>query len=418
MALTIVPSCDRDAAERAATRPLEDRRVTVVGAGVGGIAAAVLCARAGARVTLLDRSAGHGGVDTGLLLQPNGLAVLYGLGLRERLARHGRRVSHLRVANAKDRTLLDAAVPHFADGLDHALVVRRSELVAALMDLAAGEPRLERHLDADVAEAAPDGSLTYNTPHGATATTSDLIVAADGLHSRVRRNSGIPATIGRTWWYARGFGPPMPHLTAMTEYWTKLGIFGVAPLDRETYFYAATHAGPIADTLRERDLGRFRSTWVDALPLAEPILSRLSRLEDMLIRQAVSIDCPRWSTGRIVLLGDAAHAMPPNLGQGANSALVDATVLTWELTQAVSQSEALRRYEARRRSATRVVQRLSARLGWLSHLTHPAMRWLRDGATRLLGSSLVGNVPMRMVEQSDPLWLRIATEEPGRPAIC
>jgi 2-polyprenyl-6-methoxyphenol hydroxylase-like FAD-dependent oxidoreductase len=397
--------------------PLQGRRITVVGAGVGGTVAAILAARAGAEVTLLDRSDGPSTVDAGMLLQPNGLAVLYGLGLGERLSRRGKRVSHLRIANADDRTLLDAAIPRFADGLDHALVVRRSDLLSALMDLATAQPGLEWHSDAELREVSPEGSLTYLGRHGLSAATSDLVIGSDGAHSRVRRRSGIAASVGRTWWYARGIGPSLPHVTAMTEYWTKLGIFGVAPLDDATYFYAATHADPIANALRERDFEYFRKTWIEALPAAESVLSGSSRFDDLLLTQVVQIDCPSWSRGRVVLIGDAAHAMAPNLAQGASSALVDAMVLVWELTQTASQTEALRRYEARRRSATRVVQRLAAQLGWLSHLTHPALRWLRDGTTRWLGSSLIGNVSMRVVEQTDPLWLRVAAEATESPAV-
>jgi 2-polyprenyl-6-methoxyphenol hydroxylase-like FAD-dependent oxidoreductase len=407
-----IPASLDAVADRAATRtPLANRRITVVGAGIGGTVAAILAARARATVTLLDRGGGTISADSGMLLQPNGLAVLYGLGLAERLQRRGKRVSHLRVANAGDRTLLDAPIPRFGDGLDHALIVRRSDLIGALMELAAAQPGLERHFDAELREISPrEGSFSFLAADGLAAATSDLVVGADGVHSRVRRRSGIPASVGRTWWYARGIGPSLPHVTSITEYWTKLGIFGVAPLDDATYFYAATHADPIASALRERDFEYFRRTWIDALPVAEPVLTGSRRFEDLLLTQVVQIECPHWSRGRVVLLGDAAHAMAPNLAQGASSALVDAMVLVWELTRTADQAAALQRYEARRRSAIRVVQRLAAQLGWLSHLTNPAMRWLRDGATRCLGSSLIGNVSMRLLEQTDPVWLRLAAE--------
>jgi 2-polyprenyl-6-methoxyphenol hydroxylase-like FAD-dependent oxidoreductase len=405
-------TCDSDAtADRiAAAGPLANRRVSVVGAGVGGTVAAILAARAGAEVTLLDRGPGTSSADAGMLLQPNGLAVLYGLGLGERLSRRGRRVSHLRIANDHDRTLLDVPIPRFAEGLDHALVVRRSDLVGALMELAAAQPGLDRRFDAELREVSPEGALTYRSEHGISTTTADLVIGADGAHSRVRRRSGIPSRTGRTWWYARGIGPALPHVTGVTEYWTKLGIFGIAPLDDATYFYAANHAEPIAGALREKDFEYFRASWIDALPAAEAVLAQTTRFESLLLGQVIRIDCPSWSRGRVVLLGDAAHAMAPNVAQGASSALVDAAVLVWELTQSADQTAALKRYEARRRSATRFVQRLSAQLGWLAHLTHPALRWMRDGAIQCLGSSLIGNVSMRMLEQSDPLWLRLATE--------
>ncbi len=110
---------------------LDGRRVIVVGGGLGGTAAAILCARAGARVTLLDRLPRHG-ADVGMMLQDDGLAVLHALGLGDRLSRHGRRVTRRRVANARNRTLLGGAVRRGPDDLDHALVVRRSDLEAAM----------------------------------------------------------------------------------------------------------------------------------------------------------------------------------------------------------------------------------------------------------------------------------------------
>ncbi len=392
---------------------LENRHVAVVGAGVGGMAAALLCARAGARVTLFEEAAEPQAAGAGLLLQPNGLAVLYGLDLDERLRRRGARVSHLRVADAAGRTLLDVPVPRFGEGLDHALVVRRRELLAALADLVAAEPRIDCRFDTEVVDVAVDGRVMHREVDGARSTAADLVVGADGPHSRVRKRSGLTAHVGRTLRYVRGLGPPLPADAAITEYWTERGIFGVAPVDNHaTYFYASTHAEPLATALEERDVALFREAWAETLPVAGTLLAGVRRFEDLVVSQVIRVDCPRWTTGRVVLLGDAAHAMAPNLGQGAGSALVDAAVLAWELAQPGEPDEALARYEARRRAAVRVVQKLADRLAWLSDLTHPAARWLRDGALRLLGPRLAGEVPMRLVEQTDPLWLRLAAANP------
>jgi 2-polyprenyl-6-methoxyphenol hydroxylase-like FAD-dependent oxidoreductase len=394
--------------------PLENRHVAVVGAGVGGIAAALLCARVGARVTLFERDPTVEAARTGMLLEPNGLAVLYGLDLDERLPRHGARVSHLRVADTRDRTLLDVPVPRFGPDLDHALVVRRAEVLAALLDLVVAEPRVACRFGAEVVDVSPDGTVTHRTSGGGTeTTTADLIVGADGAHSRVRKRSRIAARVGRTLRYVRGLGPPLGRRHTMTEYWTGLGLFGLAPVDGGTYFYASTHADPLASALEERDVGLFRDAWGRVLPVARDALAEVRDLADLVVSRVVRVDCPRWATGRVVLLGDAAHAMAPNLGQGASSALVDAAVLAWELGQPGDLDAALRRWEARRRPAVRVVQRLADRLAWLSDLTHPALRGVRDAAVRHLGALLVGEVPMRLVEQSDPLWLRLAAANPA-----
>jgi 2-polyprenyl-6-methoxyphenol hydroxylase-like FAD-dependent oxidoreductase len=392
--------------------PLENRHVVVVGASIGGAATALLCARAGARVTLFESAAEPHAIGAGMLLQPNGLAVLYGLDLDERLPRHGARISTLRVASADGRTLLDVPVPRFAEGLDHALVLRRSELLAALIDLVVAEHGIECRFDTEVVDASVDGSVTHRSSAGTGTITADLVVGADGSHSRLRKRSGLPAHVGRTLRYVRGIGPSRGADDTMTEYWTDLGIFGVAPIEHGTYFYASTDAPLLQSAFHERDIGLLRERWARTLPIAGEVLAGVSTFDDLVVNQVIRVDCAHWIAGRLVLIGDAAHAMAPNLGQGASSALVDATVLVWELAQPGDQDAALARYEARRRPAVRVVQDMADRLAWLSDLTNPAVRWLRDGALHVLGSWFVGEVSMRLVEQTDPLWLRLAAANP------
>jgi len=95
--------------------------------------------------------------------------------------------------------------------------------------------------------------------------------------------------------------------------------------------------------------------------------------DDLLVNDVARIDCDRWSVGRLVLLGDAAHAMAPNLGQGANSALVDAAVLVAELSDG-SRPDPLGRYARRRRAAVRAVQDRADTLAALAGVTNPVLR--------------------------------------------
>jgi 2-polyprenyl-6-methoxyphenol hydroxylase-like FAD-dependent oxidoreductase len=390
---------------------LTGRHVVVVGAGIGGAATALLAARAGARVTLVEREAEPRTAGAGILLHPNALAVLYGVDLDERLQRRGVRVTSLRVADPSGRTILAVPLPHFGGGLDHALVVHRAELLSALLDLVVAEPGVERRFGAEVVAASRAGEVTMRVPGGHERLVADVVVGADGVHSRVRKASGVAVRVGHGVRYARGIGAPTAE-TGMTEYWTGLGIFGVAPLDHASYFYASTRARPLASALRERDVALFRAEWTRVLPIAGDVLRGVDRFGDLVVNDVFEVDAAEWTAGRIVLVGDAAHAMAPNLGQGAGSALADAAVLVWELAQPGDVEPALRRYEARRRPGVRAVQRIAGWLERLSDVTPAPVRAVRDGAVHLLGSWLLGEVGMRLVEQQDPLWLRIAAGNP------
>jgi 2-polyprenyl-6-methoxyphenol hydroxylase-like FAD-dependent oxidoreductase len=104
----------------------------------------------------------------------------------------------------------------------------------------------------------------------------------------------------------------------------------------------------------------------------------VSSFDDLLINTVRRVDCRRWFSGRLVLLGDAAHAMAPNLGQGANSALVDGVVLAEELAGAWSLADALARYDKRRRRLARRVQTMAGILQRLCGIEQVTILRVRD----------------------------------------
>jgi 2-polyprenyl-6-methoxyphenol hydroxylase-like FAD-dependent oxidoreductase len=221
--------------------------------------------------------------------------------------------------------------------------------------------------------------------------------------------------------YVRALVPGAGHELGWGEYWTPLGLFGGAPLgDGSTYLYMDATAPPVARTLAERDLEGFRRRWAAALPPAAPALEGLGSVDELLVNQVVRVDCKRWADGRLVLVGDAAHAMAPNLGQGANSAIVDAAVLAAELAADQPLPQALGRYAARRRPAVGWVQDAADRLDRLSRISHPVLRLGRDVALRRLGRLATGPRQQHRVQQEDPASLYATTrtllgEEGHRP---
>ncbi len=369
---------------------LQNTRVAVVGAGVGGMAAATLLARAGAEVTLLERAPRIRAVGAGILLQPNGLAVLRGLGLDEPLHRTGQPVAAVTVRGPDGEPITELAVPDFGAGLDHHLAVRRSALHAALLDAVRAEPRVTCRPGVEVVAADRWGTVRVaGSASGAAAgerLVADLVVGADGVRSTVRDRVAFGARVRRSGdVYVRGL-VPMADPGRPGETWTPLGIVGGAPVDAGTrYFYASATAPAVRAAVAARDLHALRTAWRGGLPEAGRLLDAVGSFDELLVNDVVRVRCARWHDGRRVLLGDAAHAMAPTAGQGANSALVDAAVLVAELSAAETVPAGLAAYTARRRPAVHAVQTRADRLARLAHLRSPLARRLRDAALGALG---------------------------------
>jgi 2-polyprenyl-6-methoxyphenol hydroxylase-like FAD-dependent oxidoreductase len=369
--------------------------------------AGLLLGSAGASVRLLERVAEPAAVGAGLLLQPNGLAVLYALGLGEQLQQAAWRTPPAAIRDPSGSVLLELPLPDFGHGLDHALVLRRSHLYGVLLAAVQTHPAITVQLGTQVTGASPDGTVRAWRQGMETAIAADLVVGADGEASTVRAGGDFGAVARATGaCYGRALVPGAGYELGWGEYWTPLGLFGGAPLgDGSTYLYLDVTAPAVARALADRDLAGFRGRWAAALPLAASALEGLGSLDGLLVNRVVRVDCKRWADGRLVLVGDAAHAMAPNLGQGANSAIVDAAVLTAELAAARPLPEALARYTARRRRAVGWVQDAADRLARLSRVSHPALRRGRDVALRRLGRLATGRSRQQRVQQEDPAWL-------------
>ena len=185
---------------------------------------------------------------------------------------------------------------------------------------------------------------------------------------------------GRT--YLRGIAPGEFDVEA-GEYWTSLGLFGAAPLgDGTTYFYADATAPSVERAVATGDMDAFREAWTRALPGLKPLIAAITPEVPLLVNEVHRVDCTSFVDRRLVVIGDAAHAMAPTLGQGANSAFVDGAVLTDELRRQDDIDTALATYDRRRRSAVQKVQRDSDRVARLSSMTSGLSRAIRNRVLR------------------------------------
>lgn len=378
---------------------LDSFRVIVVGGAIGGCTTALLLARAGAQVTLIERVAQPRAVGAGIAIAANGQAVLDGLGLGPALA-HAPLVRNGRVVDGRGRVMLDPmqAMPPLR-------MPRRATLSTVLLDAIAAEPRITAMFGTEVLAVDGDGHLRARSPEGEVALRADLVVAADGAHSAVRAALDFGARVSKAGIpYVRALVPAA--VAREEEAWTAAGIFGSFAVDEGTYLYASAGTTPLRSAVAARDLDAFRAAWAAAYPASRALLAPLQRWDELLLNTVVQVHCARWSVGRVTLLGDAAHAMAPNLGQGANSAMVDAAVLVESLRRHDDRTEAQRAYEARRRPAVTRVATTAARLGALADATSGVARFARDRLLMPVLRVLPAAGAVRTVLQEEPETLR------------
>jgi 2-polyprenyl-6-methoxyphenol hydroxylase-like FAD-dependent oxidoreductase len=357
----------------------------VVGAGIGGLTASLVLSRIAARVTLVERAERPSEVGAALALQPNGMAVLERLGLLPAVEAVSARIDRMDIRSVTGRRLLTAGMPDLGAGLDHAIAVRRTDLHRLLLEAVAGVASVDTRFGFAAVSADPSGavritSTAENGPDlGSMSLLADVIVGADGVNSAVRSTGGFESRVSSGSSYVRTIVRGRATGPWFEEYWTPLGSFGQAPLDGDlVYFWAAAHVAGAADAVARRDLRAFRQEWRRVLPAAADLLEQVSSFDDLLVNTVRSVACRRWFSGRLVLLGDAAHAMAPNLGQGANSALVDGVVLAEELAGTPSVMDALVEYDKRRRPLARRVQTAAAMLQRLCGIERATAMRVRD----------------------------------------
>lgn len=361
---------------------LRNVNVVVVGSAAGGVAAALLLARAGARVILLERVAQPRAIGAGIGLAENGLAVLEALGLLPAIERCVLSVGSARIVDGWRRPIFVPPGPP-----PKLWMAKRSDLQGVLLDALAAEPGIDARFGVEVEAVTVDGRVSARAGGRPIEFGADLVVGADGTHSQVRAGGGFGARVR---------GPGIPYLRVLVatgpalgeEAWTAAGLFGSFAVPGGTYVYASAGSRRCRAAVAARDLADLRAVWAEAYPPSVPLLAAVERWEDLLIHPVLRVDCARWHHGRRVLIGDAAHAMAPNLGQGANSALVDAAVLLDELRRAQDLPSGLAAYQARRRPAVQWVADAAARLGALAEWTNPLARALRDRVVMPLAARL------------------------------
>ncbi|QWF78996.1 FAD-dependent monooxygenase [Amycolatopsis sp. CA-230715] len=352
----------------------------VIGAGIGGLCAAIGLREAGWEVRVLERAERMGSVGAGIGLWPNALHALDELGVGERIRPLVPPPGTGTMRDRRGRVLVhwDNRELHTALGKPLA-GVHRADLLEALLGAL---PEGTVHTGIEVTGVTANG--TVRSAGGEA--EADLVIGADGVRSVVR-NALWPAHPGPVHGGSTAFravlddvpdGVVSTVVGAGTE-------FGTLPLAGDRlYWYASMRAAP---GVTREDPKAFLLKHFDGWPPGTRDLIDRTPSDRVLHNDLAHLRTPlaSYATGKVVLLGDAAHAMLPFLGQGGCLAIEDATVLA-SLLSRHPVPEALARYDAERRPRTQKLVRLARRAGQASLVANPVAVAARNQLVRLLPS--------------------------------
>jgi len=369
-------------------------KAAIIGAGIGGLTAAIALRQAGIDFEIFEAAPVLKPVGAGIVMASNAMQVFQRLGIEQRIIKAG-----LEIANAygvdQNFKLISAlrvrekVTSQYGIG---SYAFHRGRLQQVLLDqLDTNKIHLNKKL---TALNQTKQRVSFSFEDGASA-EADLAIGADGIKSKVRKNTfgEIPLRYsGQTCWRGMtAFTLPADKQGNSYEMWgNQKGLrFGFVPTATdEVYYFTTVHtaANGIDDPDQVKEIllntyscfGTLATQIIEATPKENIIRSDIFDLKPI----------PRWWNGRVALLGDAAHATTPNLGQGGCQAVEDAYVIAKCLKEASSIEKSFEQYQNLRFKKAVHVVNLSWRFGELTNIGNPIFRSLRNGLMRLMPESI------------------------------
>jgi 2-polyprenyl-6-methoxyphenol hydroxylase-like FAD-dependent oxidoreductase len=366
------------------------RHVEIAGGGIGGLGLGMMLARHGWSVRVHERSAEIREIGAGIYVKNNSIRVLEHYGIYSKLEPLGTPLEHARIRDAQGRLMQERRL----SGHHRVLVLPRQALVDVLA-ASAREAGVEIVTDSHIVSADTDGALVDEQGRRYSA---DLVVAADGARSKVRDSLNIGASarelgtlINRYLVYTRSITKE----AVTTEHWSGPRRIGITPSGAgQSYAYVVMPRNDAAAARLPLDAAE----WLRALPSLKEELEIFAQSPSTQYPYML-VDCPRWSLRNLAIIGDAAHGLPPTLGQGAGLTLMNSHALAEIVSNASSVAQGLQNWEETVRFISDATQRWSVRYDRFTRQWPQSLQLLRPAIVWAFGHFRFLNERMRIADR-------------------
>jgi FAD-dependent urate hydroxylase len=368
-------------------------RILIVGGGIAGLATARAFHQRGFRPQIIERAAEWPEAGTGMYMPANGVRALKALGLDAVVTSRGFVITHQRVLNQRGSLLQDIDLKDVWGACGPCLAIPRRDFHSELVKGAFGLPLRVRTAVESIHQQAGNVKATFSDGSSG---EFDVIVGADGIRSTVRRlafDVGHPRYVGQVSWrfVVEGF----PEIGAWTVMLGRGKSFLTIPLGKGRVYCYCDIGSPRTEDPTGGDVERLRQLFEGFADPVPRILECVERAQDMYFSPIEEVAQQSSVNGHVVLIGDAAHGMSPNMAEGASLALEDAVVLAETIAAEQSLDESLSSFAARR----------TPRISWVREMTHRRDRMralppaVRDLVLRMAGTRIFKANYRRLIEE-------------------
>ena len=328
-------------------------RILIVGGGIGGLTAALALSRNGYAPTVVERATTWAPLGAGIVLGPNATTLLESLGIAAELYALGHLQQTVAMSDAAGTERLEIDLGNVWPRGTCQLAIHRVPLLRVLVDHQRGSIRLGRTVTS--LYPSPDG-VAVELSDGTTA-VYDLVVGADGIYSRTREllfPSASVHFVGQSYW--RG----VVDASVVNDWTVQFGedrFFGISPIAADrTYWFAQIRTDEPFDDPSTGRTARLRNRFADFGAPASTVLGLIGESGECHFGPIHEVSLHDWARDSVVLIGDAAHAMSPIMGQGGAMAIEDGVVLAEELHRGDTIGHALASFVERRRARVEEVR--------------------------------------------------------------